>query len=272
MLFDWFTVVAQIVNFLVLVLLLKYFLYGRILNAMDRREERITSQLEEARQKRKEAGEEADSYRQKSRDLEERREEAMAQAQQEAQEKKNDLIERAREEVERLRERWKESVRQEKDGFLQEIKQGAAERIYAIARQMLQDLAHSDLEERVIEVFLEQIRGLKEGQRRKMKEKFHGMSEVPVIQSAFEISGKSQKKIMATLGQNFGKEMEWRFEKNPEMVLGIELKVNGHKIAWSLDHYLTSLERKITAAVEEETREGRRDEKDGGGEGNEVRT
>jgi len=271
-LFDWFTVVAQIVNFLVLVLLLKVFLYGRILNAMDRREERIASQLEDARQKRKEAQGEADSYRQKSRDLEERREEAMARVQQEAEERKNELIQRAREEVERLRERWEESIRQEKDGFLQELKQGAAERIYAIARQMLQDLAHTDLEERIIEVFLEQIRGLEEGQRKEIKKKFHGTGETPVIHSAFEISEKSQGKITEALRQNFGKEMSWRFEKNPEMVLGIELKVNGHKIAWSLDHYLTSLERKIAAAMEEGTRGGGREGKDAGGEGNEVRS
>ena len=37
MLIDWFTVGAQIVNFLVLVGLLKYFLYEPILKAMDKR-------------------------------------------------------------------------------------------------------------------------------------------------------------------------------------------------------------------------------------------
>ena len=45
---DWFTVVAQIVNFLTLVGLLKKFLYGPIIRAMDDRERRIASRLEEA--------------------------------------------------------------------------------------------------------------------------------------------------------------------------------------------------------------------------------
>ena len=35
---DWFVLFAQIVNFLVLVFLLKHFLYGRILDAMDARQ------------------------------------------------------------------------------------------------------------------------------------------------------------------------------------------------------------------------------------------
>ena len=38
---DWFTFVAQIINFLILVALLKYFLYGRLVAAMDQRQQDI---------------------------------------------------------------------------------------------------------------------------------------------------------------------------------------------------------------------------------------
>jgi F-type H+-transporting ATPase subunit b len=256
-LIDWFTVVAQIVNFLILVFLLKHFLYGRILHAMDRREERIASHLKGARAKRQEAEAEAASYRQRNRDLEEHREAAMARAEREAEEKKKDLIEKGREEVERLRERWQDAIRQEGEGFLQELKRKAAGQILSIARQTLRDLARSDLEEQVIEVFLAQIRSLEEGQRQKIKEKFRGARNPPVVRSAFEISGDAQDRISDILRQSFGDEWEWRFEKKPEMVLGIELQVNGQKIAWSLDHYLESLEREIAAAMEEETSGGK---------------
>jgi large-conductance mechanosensitive channel len=39
-LIDWFTVVAQVINFLILVWLLKHFLYQPILDAIDAREKR----------------------------------------------------------------------------------------------------------------------------------------------------------------------------------------------------------------------------------------
>jgi len=45
MLIDWFTVGAQIVNFLILVWLLQHFLYKPILNAIDAREKRIAANL-----------------------------------------------------------------------------------------------------------------------------------------------------------------------------------------------------------------------------------
>ena len=41
MLIDWFTVAAQALNFLILVWLMKRFLYKPILHAIDAREERI---------------------------------------------------------------------------------------------------------------------------------------------------------------------------------------------------------------------------------------
>ena len=45
MLIDWFTVVAQIVNFLILVALLKRFLYGPLIRAIDARENGIAAQI-----------------------------------------------------------------------------------------------------------------------------------------------------------------------------------------------------------------------------------
>jgi len=49
---DWFVFFAQIVNFLLLVWLLKKFLYGRIINAIDTREAKIKATFEEAEKSR----------------------------------------------------------------------------------------------------------------------------------------------------------------------------------------------------------------------------
>ena len=48
---NWFTVAAQVVNFLILVWLLHRFLYGPIIAAMDRRERRIAERLQDAQRK-----------------------------------------------------------------------------------------------------------------------------------------------------------------------------------------------------------------------------
>ena len=48
MLIDWFTVIAQVINFLILVWLLKRFLYQPIVSAIDARERRIATELANA--------------------------------------------------------------------------------------------------------------------------------------------------------------------------------------------------------------------------------
>ena len=63
---DWFTVVAQAINFLILVWLLKRFLYKPILHAIDEREKGIAAQLAEAEAKKAEAQKERDDFQHKN--------------------------------------------------------------------------------------------------------------------------------------------------------------------------------------------------------------
>ncbi len=63
---DWFTVVAQAFNFLILVWLLKRFLYKPILHAIDEREKGIAAQLAEADAKKAEAQEERNDFQHKN--------------------------------------------------------------------------------------------------------------------------------------------------------------------------------------------------------------
>jgi len=101
-LINWFTVVAQIVNFLVLVFLLKYFLYDRVIRAMDQREQKIQQRLQEAEEKKQEAEQEAEAYGKKNRDFDAKREEMLAQAKKEADARRKELTEEARQTVDNL--------------------------------------------------------------------------------------------------------------------------------------------------------------------------
>ena len=66
MLIDWFTVVAQAINFLILVWLLKRYLFKPILHAIDQREKGIATQLAQAEAKKAEAQKERDDFQHKN--------------------------------------------------------------------------------------------------------------------------------------------------------------------------------------------------------------
>ena len=73
MLIDWFTVGAQVINFVILVWLMKRFLYKPILNAIDAREQRIAAELADAEAKRAEAQKERDEFEHKNEDFDRQR-------------------------------------------------------------------------------------------------------------------------------------------------------------------------------------------------------
>ena len=73
MLIDWFTVVAQAINFLLLVWLLKRFLYKPILQAIDDREKRIATQLQEAGATKEDAEKERRDFQKKNAEFDQQR-------------------------------------------------------------------------------------------------------------------------------------------------------------------------------------------------------
>jgi hypothetical protein len=84
MLIDWFTVGAQVVNFLILVWLLKRFLYKPILHAIDERERRIAKELADADTRKTEAEKERDKFQKRNDEFDEQREELLSKAKGEA--------------------------------------------------------------------------------------------------------------------------------------------------------------------------------------------
>ena len=103
MLIDWFTVGAQVLNFLILVWLLKHFLYKPILNAIDAREKRIAAELADADAKKTEAQKERDDFQNKNKVFDEQRSALLSKAADEAKVERERLLDEARKAAESLR-------------------------------------------------------------------------------------------------------------------------------------------------------------------------
>ncbi len=252
MLIDWFTVFAQIINFLILVGLLKHFLYGRILRAMEDRERMIEAQFLEAKAKTQEAKEATEVHRQKILEIEEQRHTLLTQAKTEADSLRKDYLEEARKEVAEIRLKWRESLEQEKIAFLQDLRRQTASQVFNIARSVLQDLGHVSLEHHMAEVFLQQLRTLSEEKWHDISEALrNGMNHDMVVQTTFELPEKIQEQIIQVLHDLLPQHPQVNFETKPEMMGGIELNVPGYNIGWSFAHYLDKLEAELSKALED---------------------
>ena len=247
MLFDWFTVSAQIVNFLILMFLLRRFLYRPIINAMQDREKLVRERLEAAEQKRLEAEEERQGYQTKNQELRQHFEQKQGQAEEEVQTWRKQALQIARQEVDATLQEWRKSIQQEKDSFSTELRRFAVQQTYAVAGQAIRDLADTSLEERMVDVFLSQLdKG--EIDLSKLKNSTGDIT----LRSAFEFPLKLQEQVRWELQAHFGKDLSLRFETDPDLTAGIELAAqDGHQVAWNLRRYLEALEDELDSQFQQ---------------------
>jgi F-type H+-transporting ATPase subunit b len=252
---DWFTVVAQIVNFLVLVGLLHRFLYKPIIRAMDAREERIAERLREAEEREQEADQEARAHREKREELERQRDDVLAQAKDQAAKERREMIEDARREVDELQSRWRASLRDQRQSFLSNTRQQAGEQICAVARRVLRDLASERLEAHIVQVFLDRIREMDDQARGEMAEAIQDSEESFTVVTSFDLPDDVRRKVEGTLGDLLADASAVDYARSSDLVCGIELRTGGRKIAWSVDEYLDALSDSLAEALDEESEE-----------------
>ncbi len=160
MLIDWFTVGAQALNFLILVWLMKRFLYKPILHAIDAREKRIAAELADADAKKAEAQKERDEFQHKNEEFDQQRAALLSQATDEAQAERERLLDEARKAADALRAKRQEALKREHQTLNDEITRRTREEVFAIARKTLSDLAGTSLEERMSKVFTRRLQEL----------------------------------------------------------------------------------------------------------------
>jgi len=250
-LINWFVVAAQIINFLILVLLLKRFLYGPIIKAMTAREEGIASQMAAAQQKRQAAEEEEASLRQKAREIEEQRQEMLTEAGQQAEAHKKELFAQARDDVEQIREKWVTSLQREKETFLQNLKQRLGQEVIETSRRALKELGNLALEQRLTEVFLDRLRLLSPEEQTAIRESVQETGGEMLVTTAFELPEDAREKIAAQVQEQFGRGLALRFATSGELLAGLELLTSSRKLAWSLGSFLDSLEEDLSQAFQE---------------------
>lgn len=245
MLIDWFTVAAQVVNFLILVWLLKRFLYKPILHAIDAREQRIAAQLADADATKAAAQQERDAFQHKNEAFDQQRASLLSQATDEAQVERQRLLDEARQVAEALRAERQDALKREQQSLNVEIARRTRKEVFAIARKTLTDLAGTTLEQRMSEVFTRRLRALADDLKEDLVNALSASSEPVLVRSAFDLPPEQRAAIQSALNDIVSAQVQVRFETAPEVIGGIELSTNGRKFAWSIDDYLESLQKSL---------------------------
>jgi F-type H+-transporting ATPase subunit b len=249
MLIDWFTIVAQALNFLILVWLLKRFLYRPILNAIDEREQRIARELANAKAQKADAQKEHDEFKHKNEEFDRQRAALLTQAMDEVESERQRLLDMARKESEDLRIMLNKTIDNERESLNRNIMTRVQQEVFAIAKKTLADLAGVSLEKRITEVFIRRLREMSGEEKEKLTTVLRRSPNPILIRSAFDLPLPQQLAIHIVVKEIMATETKLQFETRNNLLSGIELVADGQKVAWNIMEYIESMEKSIDALI-----------------------
>ncbi|MEO8772475.1 MAG: hypothetical protein ABI402_20420 [Ferruginibacter sp.] len=248
---NWFTVIAQVINFLILVWLLRKFLYKPILNAVSEREKKITDQLKDADDKKAAAQKEQDDFKKKNEDFDQQKKSLMDKAVTDANSEKQKLIVEAKASAATLRSNMEKAAKEKQESDYAEIAEKTQKQVFSITRKALADIASISLEEQSANTFINRLKEIKDDEKKQFIEAFKSNSNAILVSSAFDLTAKQQAEINNEVNVILSADTHPQFKTAPEIISGIELSTNGYKLSWSFSEYLNSLEKNISATIKE---------------------
>lgn len=233
---DWITVAAQLANFLVLVWLLKRFLYRPILDGIDAREAEITSRMQVALHAKQEADAAEAEYQAQVAALKSEQAALLDAARREIEQERDGLLAEAHTRIERERTAWQTHLEQETQAFTIKLHRVAAHALLELTRKALIDLADDTLETRIAAHLARQIAAM-DGDLKHAA----GAPETATLRSNAAIDDTVQDAITAELRHRFPK-IDVQFETDAGQAPGISLQLGGAHLAWTVDTYISGLE------------------------------
>ena len=255
MLVDWVTIIAQAVNFLILLYLLRRFLYGPISDAIEQRRLRIEGQLARAKAAEADARRREEQYRAQYEAFQAEEISLRRRAETEAKEWAAGLRRDAESEIDGLRRRWQDALRRDQEVFWHELGDQLTQEVYDTAEQVVADLAGAELQASIEQAFLEHLGHLAAAEQSKLQELVeatthdsHQPAGVEVLM-AREASSEYRDAVEVKVRDLFGTETSVSFVVRPTLLAGVELRGPGWKTGWTIRGYLDGLRQRADALL-----------------------
>jgi F-type H+-transporting ATPase subunit b len=256
MLIDWFTVVAQIVNFLILVALLRFFLYRRILDAIATRQAKIAAAFTEAETREREAQKTLQDHAAGLERMAAERPRRLEELEADMRQERSRMLAELRDEIEGTRDDWYRGILDDRDRLLDELEMRIAAGAEIVARAALDELADVELERLMIDALLRKLEAMEADQVGSLVATIED-SETVEVASSFPLPSESRSRIRDGMADRLGITARLDFRVDSSLGCGIELRADGRTVGWSLDSYLdrtrTALEDILESSGEVET-------------------
>ena len=239
MLIDWFTVGAQLLNFLVLVWLMKRFLYRPILAAIGAREQLIAAGLADAAARQGAAQQLGTELAAKNTAFDRQRADLLAEAVVQAQARNSALLRDGQAAQAAQRTQHAAAFASEQQRLCAGVTLQARDQVLAAVRRALADLGEETLEAAMVRTFVRRLEQLDAPARATLAAALAADPGSAEVRSAFALDAGQREALATALRAHDGAPQGLKYSQAPDLLCGIEFRLKGWSLAWNLNQYLT---------------------------------
>lgn len=227
MIFNVWTFLFQVVNFLVLVAILRWLLYRPLREAIDRRREDNARAQADAEAARRRAEELQHTLDQQLADLEHRREAAIREARDRAEAERQSLMADTEAAIRRRREEVEQQVARERDEALRSLRAELVHSAVEMAARILKEAVDSKIEEQLAGRLVAELEQIPDDERRRLRGEWED-GEAAVLETAADVNGDSLRDLNRAIESLAGRPLGVSVKVRPELLGGARLRIGGH--------------------------------------------
>lgn len=226
--FNWSTFFLEIINFLVLVWLIKRFFYKPVREIIEKRRSAIDEQIASAKT--------LESDAERMRTQYENRLSAWEKEKQQQQEKLNKEIEEQKKqqldllEKQLVEEKQKNASIQHKQTQIlkHKIEKQALDQAVHFTAKLLQDLSCQELENKLIELFLKNVDNFSQAEKQILADVYSDENPAILIETAYPLSLVNKDNIQKAIQNLFEQEIHCSYNESHEVIAGLRVNIGSY--------------------------------------------
>ncbi|MDX2493498.1 MAG: F0F1 ATP synthase subunit delta [Desulfuromusa sp.] len=227
---NWSTFLLEIINFLVLVWILKHFLYKPVLDVIARRRAGIEDRLTKAQHLHDEADKLKAEYENRLVDWEHERQQSKVILSQELNEERSRQLESLQTSLAQERGKAQIAESRQRAKTAQTMEHKALQQSAQFATRLLTQAAGPELEERLFDLLVNNLSNLSDDQVATLKTQWGDKTKTIIVASVYPLTAVQKNHLEKGLADISGLILPVQYEQDPDLLAGLNITIG----AWVL--------------------------------------
>jgi len=239
------TIIFEIINFLALNLLLYFLLFRRVMQRVRERAQEKERIIQETQEERREARRMREELETRLENVDEEVSTILAEVQEELEQERRNIIQSAKTEAERILNEARSEADQIQYKVMEDFREKIFQTVTDISGYIIRNISPDEIHDHLVSSLNERIweLGRKEMDRvETIRRSLDERSATVTVESAKELTADQQRELAKTLSALVDRDIDLDLKHDPELILGLRMRVGDTIITNSIDSELDTMQ------------------------------